>query len=197
MHPNDLEELHFIAAIENVPSILTLGILSHNSARAVIHRDVSMEEVQDIRVGKRLPNGRPLHDYANVYIQARNAMLYCLQHLRDELVVLRVSPGVLDVPGAVIADGNAAVRFTAFEPAPGGLRIVDRSLTFAARWTHEDPMEYRRRKAACCAEVLVPDRIAPEFVVGAYAGTIAAVRRFEALGTRIPVVRNPRLFFLI
>jgi hypothetical protein len=197
MDRNDLEELHFITAIENVPSILSRGILSHNRVQSVPHRDVSMEEVQDIRAGRRVPNGGLLHDYANVYIQARNAMLYCLLHLRDELVVLRLSPNVLDLAGAVISDGNAAVRFTAFAAAPDGLRIVDQSLTFAQRWTHDDSMEYRRRKAACCAEVLVPHCIPGEHVVGAYAGTIAAVRRFEALGARIPVVRSPRLFFLV
>lgn len=32
-----------------------------------------MQEVQDRRSNKRLPNGRMLHEYANTYINARNA----------------------------------------------------------------------------------------------------------------------------
>jgi ssDNA thymidine ADP-ribosyltransferase, DarT len=197
MERHELEELHYIAAIENVASILQHGILCHNLAERVHHRDVSMAEVQDIRRGKRLPNGRLLHEYANVYFQARNPMLYKLLDLRHELAVLRVHASALDIPGAVVADGNAAVSFTAFQPAPEGLAIVDRATTFAERWTDPDPWEYRRRKAASCAELLVPDLIPPNYVVGAWVASIHGLRAFRALDVPLEALRTKRLFFQV
>ncbi len=193
----ELRELHYITHIDNVPSCLQRGVLCHNQARRIDHVDVSMREVQDIRRGKRLPNGDLLHDYANVYFQARNPMLYRLRNRVHELVVLRIDPAIVDLPGAVIADGNAAVGFTAFEPAPDGLRIVDKGRTYARRWTHQDTMEYRRRKAASCAEVLVPGSIDSGYITGAFVGSGQALRRFRALGVALRVRRNPRLFFLV
>jgi hypothetical protein len=196
VHRDDITEFHYITAIENVPSIVERGILSHNLAKRVPHRDVSMEEVQDIRQGKRVPNGRLLHDYANVYFQARNPMLYKRLDLRNELAVIRVSPLALDIPEAVVADGNAAVGFTAYQPAPHGVAIVDKETTFAARWTHSDPWEYRRRKAASCAELLVPDRIPADYVIGAWVASMQALRALRALGCPIESGRARRLFFL-
>ena len=78
MQREELEELHYITPIVNVASILSSGILSHQLAAKVHHTSVAMREVQDIRMNKVVPgtNGRRLHDYANVYICARNPMLF-------------------------------------------------------------------------------------------------------------------------
>ena len=54
----------------------------------------------------------------------------------------------------VITDGNAAGDYTKFAPAPGGLRIVNKELTFAEYWTDDDVIQGYRRKSAKCAEVL-------------------------------------------
>ena len=197
MRRDELTELHYITAIANVPSILSNGILCHNRVASIPHTDVSMAEVQDIRQGKRVPGGDLLHNYANLYFSARNAMLYKLLARRNELAVLRVSPDVLDLPNVVISDGNAAVGFTGFAPAPVGLVIVDSDLTFAQRWTHADPYEYRRRKAACCAEVLVPRSVPAKYIEGAFVASNLALRRFRALDVDLPVSRRRHLFFLV
>ena len=77
MERSDLSELHFICRIENLPSILELGILSHKRAAAIEHRSFAMPEVQSRRATVRVPDGtrygRPLHEYANLYIHARHA----------------------------------------------------------------------------------------------------------------------------
>ena len=69
-----------------------------------------MESVQGIRARKRVPGGMVLHDYACLYICARNPMLFkrC-QAMRDDLCVLAFDPAVLDIPDVVIADHNAAL----------------------------------------------------------------------------------------
>ena len=56
MNRRDLEELHYITAISNVPSIMSLGILSHNQAKNLSHDSVAMEEIQNRRKNKRIPS---------------------------------------------------------------------------------------------------------------------------------------------
>src|SRR5947209_19956000 len=110
MTRDELHELGYIAPIATVPSILELGILSHNRAKKVDHRDIALQEVQDRRAKVIVPapgGGRRLHDYANVYICPHNPMLLKKKAIHDEICVLRVSPAVLDIPGAVVTDMNA------------------------------------------------------------------------------------------
>jgi len=98
MKRDELQELHFITPIENVPSILELGILSHHRATQLQHRSIAMREIQDRRTSVVVPGaGRKLHEYANLYLCGRNPMLYKRRH--DAICVLAVSTDVLDLPG--------------------------------------------------------------------------------------------------
>ena len=107
MRREDLDELHYITAMENLPSIMTLGILSHRRAQKLPHMSVAMKEIQDRRAKVTVPGGRPLHDYANLYICARNPMMYLRHGAHLTLCVLRISTSVLDLPAVVVTDGNA------------------------------------------------------------------------------------------
>ena len=69
-------------------------------------------------------------------------------------------------------------------------------MTFAENWTHPDPIEYYRRKAAKCAEVLVPDRVDPAFLMGAYVSYQQSLGRLSGLVPGLAVTVNPHLFFL-
>ncbi len=71
MERHELQDLHYITPIGNVPSILQQGILSHAGASRLQHQSVAMQEMQDRRARVRVPGGRPLHEYANLYICAR------------------------------------------------------------------------------------------------------------------------------
>ena len=195
MRRDELEELHYITLIRNVPSIVSRGILSHKRSERISHNSVAMEVIQERREKKIVPGGRPLHEYVNLYFHARNPMLYVLQSHHIELCILRVSAEILDLPGVVITDSNASSDYARFAPAPKGLFIVDKDLTFAEYWTHTDPFEAMRRKSAKCAEVLVPDRINPGLITEAYVSCSEAKETFEGLGVDIPVSINSHLFF--
>jgi len=195
MDRNDLTELHYITKIRNVPSIMTKGILSYKQSKKIDHNSVAMEEIQERREKKIVPGGRPLHEYVNLYFHARNPMLYVRQSQHIDLCILRVSPQVLDLPEVVITDSNASSAYARFAPAPRGLSIVDKEMTFAEYWTHPDPFEAMRCKSAKCAEVLVPDCINPGLIVGGYVSCPEAKTTLEALGVDIPVAINPYLFF--
>ena len=58
MERHELTELHYITPIANVPSILELGILSHNRAKRVRHESVAMNEIQDRRARVTVPGGK-------------------------------------------------------------------------------------------------------------------------------------------
>lgn len=196
MDREDLEELHYLTPISNVPSILEHGILSNRRARSLRHESVAMEEVQERRARVRVPGGRPLHEYVNLYVHARNPMLYKRQASRHSLCVLRVSAEVLDHPGVVVTDQNASSDHVRFARAPEGLRIVSKEYAFAESWTHPDRIEYFRRKSARCAEVLVPDRVTPESLFGAYVPSESAGRELARLAPAVDSIVDPHLFFL-
>ena len=195
MERHELAELHYITPIANVPSILQLGILSHSRSKSVQHESVAMHEIQDRRAKVAVPGGRKLHDYVNLYICARNPMMYKRQAHHRELCVLRVRPDIIDLDRVVITDRNASSDYARFEAAPAGLRIVDLEMTFAEYWTDADQILEWKKKAAKCAEVLVPDRVKPDYITGAYVSCQEAMNRFVSLNTNISVSVNSHLFF--
>ena len=196
MHRADLEELHYITPINNIPSILRHGILSNRRADRLEHETVALQEVQERRENKRLPTGRWLHDYVNLYICARNPMMYKRRNRHRDLCVLRISPEVLDIRGVVVTDQNASSNYAAFYPSPEGLRRVNEELVFSEFWTHSDQIEEWRHKSIKCAEVLIPDRVDPVHIIGAYGSGEQSVNRLLQHGLTGNIVINEHLFFL-
>ncbi|MFB8438080.1 DUF4433 domain-containing protein [Streptomyces niveus] len=167
-----VKELHYITPKKNLESIAEIGLLSHNEAKSQEHESVALEVVQDRRRGKRVPNGGFLHSYANLYFDARNPMMSkLLADGREGLMVIRVMPDVLDLPNVVISDGNAATGTTRFFPSPSGLEALTEDRVYATYWIHNDEFEYYERKRQRCAEVLVPDRVLPSYIIGCYTST--------------------------
>lgn len=196
MKREDLQELLYIIPIQNLPSVLQHGILSHRRAARLQHSSVAKAEVQDMRAKRLVPGGRPIHEYANLYFCARNPMLFLRKDQADSLCVLRVDPGVLDLPNVIVADMNAVSGHARFRTASEGIEILPKEDVFAENWKHpEDQIREWRHKAVKCAEVLVPDRVPPKFISGAYvAGETAATLLRDAAPT-LAVTIDAHLFF--
>jgi ssDNA thymidine ADP-ribosyltransferase, DarT len=195
MDRSEISELSYITPISNTQSILAVGLLSHNRAARVEHVSIAKQGVQDIRAGKVVPGGLRLHDYVNLYFNPRNPMMFLRKDSHGSCCILRVSAAVLDeIEGVVIADQNAA-RFAAFRPAPEGLAMIDRAVTYAKYWTDADPFEQDRRKAAQCAEVLVPHVVPPSYLLGAYVSCESAMADLDQVGFTLPARLQPYLFF--
>lgn len=193
----ELTDLHFITPIDNLASILAHGILSHNQMVQRKHISVALQTVQDRRAAKVVPGGRHLHDYANLYICARNPMMYLRRSQHENLCVLSISPAVLDVPGTVITDQNAASDYVRFAASPDGLVHVDHALTFARNWTHpDDQIAEWRHKAAKCAEVLVPDSVQPDYIRSVYVSGDVGRQRTVGVQQSKPVQMYADIFFL-
>jgi hypothetical protein len=186
-------EFHCIMPIGNIGSVLKHGILSHESASQLPHKSVAMEAMQDRRDVKTVPGGLRLHQYANLYFHARNPMLSVRRH--EDVCVLRVSTGALMLPGAVITDQNAASNYVRFY-APSQWRLLNFDDIFARDWTHpDDQIQEWRHKSRKCAEVLVPHRVAPELVDGAFVPDVATRSRLIQAGFQLSIVTDPDFFF--
>ena len=195
---DEVPELHLITPVANLPSILEHGVLSNHLARRLVPDAVSVAraDIQEGREGKRVPGGGPLHSYANLYFHARNPMMYLRRDEHEALCVLSVHKAVLTLEDVVVTDQNAASDYARFSPSPDGLRLLDRAMVYAEDWRHGDKREYFRHRSIKCAEALVPDRVRPEAVRGAYVSCRATQGRIQALAPEeFKVKVSPNLFF--
>lgn len=160
-----VDRLYYMAHINNIPSILHRGILSHNAARPLLHQDISLAQVQEKRNRPVLGSGRTVHDYANVYFATHTPMQYIKTHSnhqglavmpQDDLVFVEVDAvRVFAASGVVFTDGNAAANNTEFHTR---LHSLDQLRWDIIRTQKCYSPEYKHHKAA---EVLVPDCIPP------------------------------------
>jgi len=197
MDRSDVPRLYYISAIANLPSIMELGIVSHKrAARVTGHTSIANEQVQGIRAGKRVPQGLMLHEYANLYFNARNAMLFSLLDAHcDEMCVLGIESDVLDIDDVVVTDGNAAVSWVTFKPAADGLDRLDRDMIFRRYWTDADPIVQDRQRQAMQAEVLVPNVVPARFVREAFVANDTAHSAVRNVGFPLNCRIDRHMFF--
>ncbi len=196
MRRDELEGLHYILPIETVPSVMAQGLLSHRLSQSVPHTSIAMAAIQNIRAGVVVSGGRPLHEYVNLYFSPRNKMMSRVRIGHERLCVLMVNPAVLDQPGVVISDQNASSKYCRFAASPAGLHLIDKDFVFARSWTHpEDQILEWKHGSAVCAEVLVPDRVQPSYVMGAYVSCAQSERRLIDLAPGLAITIDPDMFF--
>lgn len=193
MERSRVTELHYITPLANLASIAEHGLMSHHRVAQLPHASVAMAEVQDLRSGRTVPGGRPLHDYVNLYFDARNAMMF-LRKARN-LVVVRIAPAVLDLPDVVVTDGNAANGPTRFLPSPSGLANLDEERVYAVSWDHSDYWEKQERKRQRQAEVLVPDVVRSGYIVGCYTWHTTEAEQCRQIAPSWKIEVNTRVYF--
>lgn len=188
-------EFQCIMPTANIPSVLQHGILSYERAAKLKHLSVAMPEVQDKRDVKQVPGGLKLHQYANLYFHARNPMLFKRKDEAAQLCVLRVQCSVLKLAGVVITDRNAASDYVRFL-APAQVGLLDFDAIYAADWRHpNDPIAYYRHRSLKCAEVLVPHRVEPAMLAGAYVVNQTAAGRLAAVAGELAITVDSDMFF--
>ena len=196
MKREDIQELHYIAPIGNVLSIMEHGILSHYQAEKIGHQSVALNEIQERRENKQIPGARRLHDYANLYFDAHNPMLSRVRDRNEAICVLRISLLVLDLQGVIISDRNAASNKVRFYQVDSGIHALDKNSIFARSWKHgDDFFEEWRHKSEKCSEVLIPDRVDPKYITGAYVANKIAFERFQQLNIPLTVSIKGDMFF--
>jgi len=195
MNKSDVAELHFITYIENVPSILNRGILSRNKSRNISFRDISESGVQERRAKKKIPGtNKSLHDYANLYFDAHNPMLSKRRSENNEICVLRIKNSILDVEGVIVTDKNAA-RECWFKTVDEGLPLLNKDEIYATFWIDSnDPIKEYKHAGIKCAEVLVPDCVHSDYIIGAYVANKKALNNLCSLFDLSAIIKG-ELFF--
>jgi len=196
MERNEVNELFYISHIENVPSIIKHGILSHNESKKINSFSIAMPEIQQKRKDKIIPGAGKLHDYANLYFDAHNPMLSKCREHNDKICILCINSGILDQPGIIISDQNAASDYAGFYDVYYGLKKLDKHMVYAESWKHPDDeiMEWRH-KSVKCAEILIPKGVSPKYITRAYVANKEAMKLFTDLKIELNVEIKSGIFF--
>ena len=200
---NRPKHLYYITHRDNLKSILKKGILSHNKAYTWWDRNIMKRKIiYDSSIIKRRKDrkdqelkGKSLLDYANVYFQARNPMLYRVikEAGSENIVVLEINSNIIDISGIFITDGNAASSVTQlFEDVNKGLSALNQEQFEREYWSAEDGSNRK-----IMAEVLVHDHIPKEKIIGIYTANskVADQIRKDIIGP-LNLMPNPKMFFL-
>ena len=180
--------------------ICTKGIMCHNKAKGFKPKSIADPGVQERRKKVVVPGAnRKLHDYANLYFNPRNPMMYKRKAMHEELCVLRVSCDVMDESDVIITDGNASSGYTRFLTVPWGFVQLEKDLIYTKYWNHDDPIEKAKRTWAICAEVLVPDIVDPRFITEIFVSCVQTKEKLASLlnqhAISITVSEKPAVFF--
>jgi hypothetical protein len=208
---NKIKEIYYITHADNIPSIMNLGVLSHN--RAIQQKvfnpklDISNPEVQSLRAKKEIHSSsnespRSLHDYVPLYPQPFNAMMAAVAHSKQNLnlCVLRISSDILNKPGTLMTNINAACHEAKFfKPAEWTLPLEEfeavRSLSLQGSDSQKDKESLKRYRRARQFEVLVLDFVLPNQINGIFVPNERLKQDLEAkTGGNLPIEVNPSLF---
>ena len=191
--------LYNIQSIFNILSIEENGILSHKLSCGIQHSDLSNPDVQGRRDIKSTPFGIKLHEYANVYFDYWNPMLYilCKHNPRENICILKISSEILDIQGCVISDCNAASGYARFQSPDSGLNDLEWDLVYAKYWKKSEENEYSNmhRKSVKCAEVLIPNSVSTDFIEGYYVYSDETKDYLINQGVKKPIEVRKEFFF--
>ncbi len=193
----EIKSLYYITHVDNLPSILSMGILSHRyiEDRGVAYKAIYDAEIVSNRKLKHTPDGRSLWEFANVYFQPRNPMLFRVVHEKspNEIVVLGLNRRVLEIPGSFITNGNAANNATDFFSYKDGVQAVSKIWdTISNEWWNSVDGSKRKIMAEC----LVPGAISPDLVHSVYVASHKVADLVRSIIPRqIPVIPEPPMFF--
>ena len=175
---------------ENIPNILKHGVLNHYDAHRLNlnHADISNPGAQRWRERREKNYGRKIHEYAPLYINQKNPMLYVRKELQSHLCLIQVSLSALSDNEYLISDGNAASLDTIFYSSADQLGCLPWDVLRAKCW--HDLNDGKRKR---CSEVLVYPGIAPTHIAAIHCKSTTIVNKLAK--NDIKAVMSPNLFF--
>ena len=198
MGQGQFRELYYITHINNIPSILQRGILSHEIVEKenIEYTPIYDEEIIANRREKKAPNGKSLWCFANLYFQPRNPMLYRVicEKSTDDVVVLAVNPVILKRGDIFVSTGNAACAATDILPHSQFKKALYEIKDDIKKeyWKEEDGS-----KRKIMAECLVPDVVPPDNIMAIYVANREALNKLKNLihKYRLSITPQPDMFF--
>lgn len=179
--------LYHMTHRSNLQSILQRGLLSHNAAHrnGYVRHDIADSDVVQRRSWKRdTIYHRSINDYAPLYFNPKNPMLYKRREVQDELVILGFDPVLLFDQEAIFCDGNAAATDTNFYNHISSLERLSWQCIHANSWN--DITDGRRIR---CAEVLVYPAIQPKSIRAIFCRSHQTLKIVQPLLADYPHIR--------
>lgn len=194
----EIKSLYYITHIDNINSILSKGILSHQLVEeyGLQYTAIYDSEIANNRKTKTTPNGKSLWQYSNVYFQPRNPMLYrvVLEKGVKDIAVIALNPQVLKIPDAYITNGNAASSITEFYDYKNGIKIISNMWdTIKGEWWNSINGSKRKIMAEC----LIPNVIPPDQIHSIYVANHSAAKKVKPLFSNksTSIIPEPTMFF--
>ena len=192
-----IKNLYYITHKDNLPSILEHGIFSSDRVEAGGLRSTPIYNWNIVEQHNyKTACGKKLWDYANLYFQPRNAMMYRMIHQKDlkDIAVVGIDKKVLDEQDIVIADGNTAHQTTQFYCVSEGLKILKRQWSIIQNdwWNNADGSK-RRMMAEC----LIPNYVKPVYIHSVYVADDTIRNDVQEIvgNSKITVDSQPDMFF--
>lgn len=157
-----IENLWYLTHIENLQSILSVGILPKNEVDkfGLCRNTFAEETVQERRHSKEIELSqflrKGIHDLVPVYLCVKTPTQYARKDIQAKLVLIRISSDVLleeDVQFA-FSDGNAASAATSFFGDLGVLDKLPWDVIGSTYWT-----EFEDGKRKKCSEFLIYPKV--------------------------------------
>lgn len=193
-----IKNLYYITHINNIPSILRRGVLSHERVEVeqVQPTRIYDEQIISSRQKKTTPDGKSLWNFANFYFKPRNPMLYRVicEKPMEEIAVLALRADILKQPGVFVTNGNAASMLTQIFPASQLNEVIAQIAKVIDQewWKEEDGT-----KRKIMAEVLVPDEVQPEYIDSIYVASHQSADKVKQMigQSALPIIPQPDMFF--
>ena len=199
-----IKSLYYITHIDNLPSIFERGILSAKRIETEKTQFISMFKGKtDVKnnINKRVRvkpqnGGKSLLNYANLFFQPRNPMMYraIFETGEDKLAILEIANTILNESGLLIADGNAVDKLTQFYSSTQGLKKLQQQWKVVQNeWWKKCDGSKRRIMTEC----LVPDHVKPEYIRSVIVAK-DEIKNWVSIivdNPRLPIVCQPDMFF--
>ena len=187
--------LYNIMPINNTSSVIEHGILCFELANRFNHTSIALNSVQERRAAVDVPGGLNLHQYANLYFDARNPMMYLRRKDAEQLCVFAITRNVLDIDGCIVTDRNASTEIVRFSSPTVGIETIEFDKVFSRVWVHNDQFERQNHKAIKCAEVLIPYRIDYSLIIKAFVCENESMQKMKKIGFEKEIIVDRDIFF--
>ena len=141
------------------------------------------------------PSGDNLWQFANVYFQPRNPMLYRViyEKNKSEIVIFGVTPSILNRADSYISTGNAASVPSEILSAKEGMKTISQMWDIISNewWKEEDGS-----KRKIMAECLVPHQISSDHIHSIYVSNHIVAEKIKARlpNITVPIIPEPHMF---
>ncbi|MDJ1171593.1 DarT ssDNA thymidine ADP-ribosyltransferase family protein [Roseofilum sp. BLCC_M154] len=193
-----IKNLYYITHIDNIPSILQNGILSHQELldSQIVSTPIYDQEIVNLRQQRLISEDNNLWSYANLYFQPRNPMMYRVvkEGYIKYIAVISIKPQVLQEPGIVITDGNAAHSQTQFYSLNEGVKKIKQN---HKKIQNEWWQDTDGSKRIIMSECLIPKQVKPTLIESIYVPNHEVLKKINLMlpQCNIPVIKESNLFF--